>query len=194
MRILAVSDEIHPALYDHLDMSRFPNIDALISCGDLSDPYLDFLASHFNVPAFYVRGNHDWGHNPAGWTNLDGQVIRFRGLRLAGFEGCGLYSPNQRVQYTERQMWWRVGRTLPQIWAKGGIDLLVTHAPPKGYHEGEDRAHQGIAAFRWLMETYRPRVFVHGHQHLTYGAFQERVTQVGETLLVNAFRYHILEV
>ena len=194
MRILAVADEIHPALYDHLDLSRFPDIDLLISCGDLRDDYLDFLASHFNVPAFYVRGNHDPGANPAGWTNLDGQVISYRGLKLAGLEGCRLYTNKAVVQYTERQMWWKVGKVVPKIWLKGGIDILVTHAPPKGYHEGLDLAHQGLDSFRWLMEKYRPRFFVHGHQHLNYAAFQERVTQVGQTTLINAFRYHILEV
>lgn len=194
MRILAVSDEIHPALYDHLDLSRFPGIDALISCGDLPDDYLDFLASSFNVPAFYVRGNHDPGAMPAGWINIDSRVVTFRGLRLAGFEGCRLYTNHPVVQYTEREMWWRVRRTLPRIWLKGGIDILVTHAPPKGFHEGGDLAHQGLESFRWLMEKYRPRLFVHGHQHLNYACFQERVTRVGPTTLVNAFRYHILEV
>jgi uncharacterized protein len=29
------------------------------SCGDLRPSFLDFLVSSFNVPCFYVRGNHD---------------------------------------------------------------------------------------------------------------------------------------
>lgn len=194
MRILAVSDEIHPALYDHLDMSRFQGIDALISCGDLTDSYLDFLASTFNVPCFYVRGNHDQDGVAPGWTNLDGKLIEWNGLRIVGFEGCRLYSKNNRVQYTDAQMWWKVAKLLPRIRMKGGFDLLVTHAPPRGYHEGDDLAHQGLEPFRWLMEKYRPRYFLHGHQHLNYAAFQERVTKVGSTQLINAFGYHILEV
>jgi uncharacterized protein len=194
VRILAVSDEVHPALYDHLDLSRFPNIDMLISCGDLPDDYLDFLASSFNVPGFYVRGNHDPGASPGGWTNLDGKVITYKGIRMAGFEGCRLYTNRPVVQYTEREMWWKVRKTVPVIWWKGGIDLLVTHAPPQGYHEGGDLAHQGLKSFRWLLEKYRPRIFVHGHQHLNYAAFSERETQVGPTKLINAFRYHIMEV
>lgn len=194
MRILTVADEVHPALYDHLDLSRFQGIDALISCGDLPDSYLDFLASSFNVPAFYVRGNHDPGASPAGWENLDGRVVNFGGLRLAGFEGCRLYTNHPVVQYTEREMWWKVRKLVPRIWLKGGIDILVTHAPPKGYHEGLDLAHQGLESFRWLMDKYQPRLFVHGHQHLNYAAFQERVTQVGKTMLINAFGYHVVEV
>jgi len=194
VRILTVSDEVHPALYDHLDKSRFAGIDALISCGDLPDNYLDFLASQFNVPAFYVRGNHDPDGDPPGWTNLDGKVITFGGLRLVGFEGCRLYSKKNVVQYTEHQMWRKVLGTVPAIWWKGGIDLAVTHAPPKGFHEGGDLAHQGLASFRWLMEKYAPKYFIHGHQHLTYAPFQERLTQVGRTKLVNAFGYYVLEV
>jgi Icc-related predicted phosphoesterase len=194
VRILAVADEVHPALYDHLDLSRFKGIDAIISCGDLPDSYLDFLASSFNVPCFYVRGNHDPGAAPAGWENLDDRLVVFQGLRIAGFEGCRLYTNHPVVQYTEREMWWKVRRLTPRIWLKGGVDVVVTHAPPKGLHEGGDLAHQGLASFRWLMEKYQPRLFLHGHQHLNYAAFQERVTQVGPTRLINAFGYHIVEV
>jgi Icc-related predicted phosphoesterase len=192
--ILAVSDQIHPALYEHLDRTRFPAIHALISCGDLPDYYLDFLASTFDVPAFYVRGNHDVDSAPSGWVNLDGRVVTLGPLRLVGFEGARLYTNRAAVQYTDREMWWKVRKTLPRIWWNGGVDIVVTHAPPRGFHEGGDLAHQGLEAFRWLMDKYRPRFFLHGHQHLNYAPFQERVTRVGKTTLINTFGYYILEV
>ena len=194
MRILCVSDEVHPALYHHLDMSRFKGIDALISCGDLPDSYLDFLASNFNCPCYYVRGNHDPGASPDGWENIDQKLIVLNGLRIVGFEGCRLYTNRAAVQYTEREYWWKVRKMMPRIWWKGGVDMVVTHAPPKGYHEGGDLAHQGLESFRWFMEKYQPRYFLHGHQHLNYAPFQERRTQVGNTALINAFGYYVLEV
>lgn len=195
MRILAVSDRVHPALYDHLDKSRFPNIDAIISCGDLPASYMDFLVSSFNVPAYYVRGNHDLWEPPPGWENLDGRVVKIGSLKVAGFEGCRLYTAKVAVQYTETGMWRKVGLAMPAIWLRGGVDLVVTHAPPFQLHDGTDLAHTGFKSFRWLLEKgARPRWFLHGHMHLNYAPFSERVTRVGDTELINADGYYVLEV
>lgn len=152
------------------------------------------LASTFNCPAFYVRGNHDPDADPPGWTNLDGRVVKLGNLRLLGFEGCRRYSPRHRVQYSETEMWWKVLKTIPRVKLGGGVDMLVTHAPPRGLHDATDLAHIGFDSFRWFLERQAPRFFLHGHQHLEYDPFAERVTQVGNTTLINAFGYHILEV
>lgn len=195
MRILAVSDREHKALYDYLDKSRFPDIDAIISCGDLPLAYMEFLVSTFNVPSYYVRGNHDLWEPPPGWENLDGRVVRIGSLRVAGFEGCRLYTHKQAIQYTELQMWRKVAVAMPRIWLAGGVDLVVTHAPPFQLHDGGDLAHIGFKSYRWLLDRgARPRYFLHGHMHLNYAAFSERVTQVGQTQLINADGYYVLEV
>jgi Icc-related predicted phosphoesterase len=195
LRILAVSDRVHPALYDHLDKSRFPNIDALISCGDLPNNYLDFLASSFNVPAYYVRGNHDRDEPPPGWINLDERVVRLGALNLIGFEGCRLYTEQPAVQYSERQMWVKVGKTMVRAWVKGGVDIVVSHSPPFELHDDKDLAHTGFRSFRWIIDRFTPRFFLHGHNHLNYAAFQERVSKVGVgTTLINTDGYYVVEV
>lgn len=194
MRILAVADRVHRALYDHLDKSRFPGIDAIIACGDLPLDYMDFLISSFNVPGYYVRGNHDLWEEPLGWTNLNRRVVRLGSLRLLGFEGCRLYTEKPAVQYTERQMWLQVILALPRVLLSGGFDMLVTHSPPFGLHDGSDLAHTGFRSYRWLMDRYRPRWFLHGHFHMNYAPLQERVTEVGDTTLINTDGYYVLEV
>ena len=59
MRILSVSDYVVSALYDNFEVERFPKIDLILSCGDLPPEYLSNLYTSFNVPLYYVCGNHD---------------------------------------------------------------------------------------------------------------------------------------
>lgn len=59
MRILAIADVEEPWLYDHLDRHRLDEADLIISCGDLSARYLEFVATMARVPLLYVPGNHD---------------------------------------------------------------------------------------------------------------------------------------
>src|SRR5436853_7562460 len=98
MRVLAVSDVVEPQLYSSSLKSWLGPVDLIISCGDLPPYYLDFLASHLNVPLMHVIGNHcALPHDPdtnrcspdeyPGAYNLDGRLATHRGLILAGLEG-----------------------------------------------------------------------------------------------------------
>jgi hypothetical protein len=42
-----------------------------------------------------------------------------------------------------------------------GLDVLITHAPPEGIHDGSG-AHAGFRAFRWLIDRFPPRYLIHG--------------------------------
>ena len=66
MRILSVSDVVDPLLYPRLDKDQFGRINLIIGCGDLPPEYLSYLAHAFDVPLFYVKGNHDIRYRPAG--------------------------------------------------------------------------------------------------------------------------------
>lgn len=57
MKILLVADKIHKALYDYFEPERWQDIDLIISAGDLSSGYLQFLVTMIKgAPLFYVRG------------------------------------------------------------------------------------------------------------------------------------------
>jgi Icc-related predicted phosphoesterase len=43
------------------------------------------------------------------------------------------------------------------------IDLMVTHSPPRGTHDQEDRPHRGFRCFNLLIRWYTPRYLIHGH-------------------------------
>ena len=56
MKILAVSDEVVQSLYSPNLVSRFGDVDGVLSCGDLSYSYMEYIASMLNKPCFFVHG------------------------------------------------------------------------------------------------------------------------------------------
>ena len=196
MRILTISDRVEPILYDRFDRQRFEDIDLILSCGDLPPEYLSFLLAKLNAPLFFVRGNHDHRHNlktPSGCIDLNTDLINFKGINIFGLEGSRWYNGGP-FQYTESQMRWKIQRLRPRIWRMGGIDILITHAPPRHIHDAEDRCHRGFKSFRWLIEKYAPRYFIHGHIHAHFTDPSQRVTMVNQTQVINTFGYHLLEI
>lgn len=196
MRVLTVSDIVVSPLYPVSDRDAFGVIDLVVACGDLPPEYLGYLAHVFNVPLFFVKGNHDIRFDknpPGGCTDLHGRIISFRGVRFLGLEGSMWYNGGP-YQYNEKEMKTQLRRLRPALWWRKGVDVVVTHAPPRGIHDGEDLCHQGFACFRWLIDKYRPRHFLHGHIHAFFKDDTERTTLIDTTRVTNTYGYHVLEI
>ncbi|MCS6848628.1 MAG: metallophosphoesterase [Anaerolineae bacterium] len=200
MKILAVSDEIVSWIHSPQLAERCRDVDIVLSCGDLPNDYLEYIATMLGKPCFYVHGNHDRSdqRGPEGWINLDLQRYRLGTLRLAGLEGSPRYKPGAPFQYTQNDQWLRafwLARKMAQGLARWGrgADIVISHAPLRGIHDGTDPAHIGFDAFNWLAQAFKPRLWLHGHQHRNYAPMQARETQLGETLVVNVHPYRILE-
>ena len=196
MRILAVADRVEPLLYDRFDRQRFEDIDLILSCGDLPPEYLSFLLDKLNAPLYFVRGNHDFRHDsktPSGCIDLNGNLIKFEGINILGLEGSRWYNGGP-YQYTEREMYWKIQRLRFRIWRMGGVDIVITHAPPRHIHDAEDRCHRGFNSFRWLIKKYSPHHFIHGHIHAHFTDSSQRVTIVKQTQVINTFGYFLLEI
>jgi calcineurin-like phosphoesterase family protein len=162
--VLAVSDEVDNALYADVGAVREARL--IVACGDLPFDYLGYLMNALDIPLVFVPGNHDpdvsgyrtsragltlqaglpartpW---PAGAVNADRAVVDVADLRIAGLGGSSRYrdGPNQ---YTPREQA-RRARSLARRarWRKlrdgRGVDVLLTHAPPRGAGDREDPAH-----------------------------------------------------
>lgn len=196
MRVLCVSDMTVHGLGQDLHCDQFGLLDFIISCGDLPPEYLKFLRGAFKAPLYYVRGNHDIRYNdtpPEGCTNLHGKILRHGRLRIAGFEGSRWYNGGP-AQYTEAQMRWMVWRLRPRIWLNKGVDLLVTHAPPRFIHDSEDNCHRGFRIYRRLIDWYAPRYFLHGHIHEHFAHMDQRISLEGRTQVINCFGSHLLDI
>jgi Icc-related predicted phosphoesterase len=195
-RILIVSDVVVPALYDEFDPDRFGSVDLLLSCGDLPPEYLSFLVQAFKVPLYYIRGNHDIRYDskpPEGCLDIHARVVMSGSLRIAGFSGSRWYNggPNQ---YTEGEMRRLIRQLRPKLWWKKGVDIVLAHAPPRHIHDAEDLCHRGFKSYRQLIDLYQPAFFLHGHIHAHFKNDAQRVTQVGQTRVVNCFGYFMLEI
>jgi Icc-related predicted phosphoesterase len=69
----------------------------------------------------------------------------------------------------------------------------VTHAPPRGIHEGPDRAHRGFAAVRTFLQWFQPRYHLHGHTHI-YDRRTVTTTQFGRTTVMNVYSARTLDI
>jgi calcineurin-like phosphoesterase family protein len=214
VRILAVSDDVDEGLL--ADGHAAGPADLIVACGDLPFDYLDHLLNALDVPLVFVPGNHDpdlsgyrtsragltmragmparlpW---PDGAVCADGAVVTVAGLRVAGLGGCRRYrgGPNQ---YTERQQARRARRlarraALRRLRDGGGVDVLLSHAPPAGCGDGCDPPHRGFESLHRLAARLRPAVLLHGHVHPGDSARPGRMPD--GTLVRNVTGRHLLD-
>jgi len=206
VRILAVADEVAESLYG--DTLKELRPDLILAAGDLPFEYLENLVSRTDVPLLFVPGNHDPGlklgdstyeglsakfdgTGPPGCINVDERTEEAAGMWIAGLGGSIRYNegPNQ---YTQREMRWRARKL---EWRarlrRRHIDILLTHAPAAGLGDAGDPAHAGFEAFNRLVVKLRPRMHIHGHVRF-FGPKKDDL-RVGETVIVNAIPYRLLE-
>jgi hypothetical protein len=215
VRVLAVSDEVDNALV--ADPAAARGAQLILACGDLPFDYLGSLMNALDVPLVFVPGNHDpdvsgyrssrggltlkaglparppW---PDGAINADGRIVDVAGLRLAGLGGCRRYNagPNQ---YTDQQQARRAWALRSRAWwrRRGDgreVDVLLTHAPPRGVGDRDDPPHRGFRALPGLVAALRPTALLHGHVH-PYGA-PGRPGRLGRTAVRNVTGWHLLEI
>lgn len=189
MKILAIADEESAYLWDHFEKSKLEGVDLIISCGDLDPRYLSFLVTFASVPVLYVHGNHDTKYErmpPEGCTCIEDKIYVYEGVRILGLGGSMRYTGGDH-QYTEKDMRKRVRKLWWQLLRHRGFDILVTHAPAYQLNDGRDLPHQGFKTFLDLIEKYKPKFFLHGHVHMSYGRQHKRYDQYNDTHVINAF-------
>lgn len=196
MKILAISDEECPALWEYGSPDRLKEYDLILSCGDLKADYLSYLVTMARCPVLYVHGNHDIGYQhypPLGCDCIEDKLVSFNGIKILGLGGCRRYHPGPH-QYTEKEMRRRIRRLRFTLWRHGGADIVVTHAPAEGLGDGDDPAHRGFAALEELIEKYQPKYLLHGHVHLRYTPSAQRVRRRGETAVINVSERYVLQI
>lgn len=207
MRLLLISDEVSPVVYSQNFPGNLGPLDLILSAGDIPGYLLEFLATKSTVPPVFVFGNHAYGkvrdpvteelHAPGGCIDAHLKVVEVGGLLIAGVEGSLRYKDGP-YQYSQRQFSAMTRRLYPKLrwnrWRRGrAVDVLLTHAPPRGPNEGSDRVHEGIEVFNEFHRLWQPRLHVHGHVHLVgANAPREYVTDEG-VRVVNAFQFTVVE-
>lgn len=214
MRILCVSDQVDPLVYSPRMRERFKDIGLVLSAGDLPPEYLGFITSMLNKDLVYVAGNHDLGeleaHGISRWdadkaegarsatgaVDVGFRIRRAEGLIILGLPGSMLYN-NGSNQYSELAMSLRIAMLAPRLFLNKlfrgrAVDIVLTHAAPRGIHDRDDPCHRGFRCFLWVMRVFKPKWLVHGHIHL-YDLADVRISSYGETTVINAFGHWILD-
>lgn len=209
VNVLAVTDQIDQRIYSETLRQRMPNVELVVSCGDLPARYLEFLADALDKPVYYVLGNHaeeltrggERGkrYYPQGATDLGGKVLRdpTSGLIFAGIPGSPRYSEHEPVQYSEWQIFVMIAKMLPRLlWYRfrhgRALDVLVSHAPPRDINDRPDKAHRGFKALRRFLGWFHPRYMLHGHVHL-YDRSESHIAHFGQTEIINVYPYQQLD-
>jgi Icc-related predicted phosphoesterase len=135
---------------------------------------------------------------PDGAVNADGTIVEVAGLRLAGLGGCRRYSggPNQ---YTDRQFARRARALRLRAWRqRRRVDVLLTHAAPRGTGDGSDPPHLGFAALPGLVAALEPVELLHGHVRPSEAEGGQRAgprgRQLGRTAVRNVTGRHLLDI
>jgi len=205
VKILAISDRVVEGIYSAHICDRFGDVDMVLACGDLPYSYLEYVVTMLNAPCFFVHGNHDRPEymadgrtltKPGGWVNLDERTVKAKGILLGGLEGSIRYKPRAPFQYTESEMAYKVWRMTPALLMNRVLygrylDILITHSPPFGIHDGEDLPHRGFKALLGFIARFRPRYLFHGHKHI-YGPEPSR-TRYLDTEVINVYPSRVIE-
>ncbi|MBR0081900.1 MAG: metallophosphoesterase family protein [Clostridia bacterium] len=193
MKILLVSDIEDPYLWEFYKPGRLDPYDLILCAGDLKAEYLTFLVTMSHAQVLYIHGNHDERYAkrpPEGCVCIDDTLVTVCGLRIAGLGGSARYREGP-YQYTEAEMTRRIRRVNRKVRRAGGVDIVLTHAAPKGCGDAEGYAHRGFACFLPMLDRWKPKYLVHGHVHLQYGV--DRLHAYGETQVVNACQKYVLD-
>lgn len=209
MKLLLIADTEEKSLWDDWSKERkelLSDVGLILSAGDLDADYLEFLVTMLNVPLVYVRGNHDGDYDrkpPEGCINADGRLVEVEGIRILGLGGSMRYKDDAGDMYTEDEMRRRITRMRSTVFrdvvagrisTRRDLDILLTHAPCKGYGDMDDLPHTGFECFNELLERHRPQLHVYGHVHKEYGNFRREIEHPSGTKLINASGHYICEI
>lgn len=214
--IICVSDE--EIFIQNKDKRK---IDILISAGDLSPGYLDYLINEFK-PAFsiMVHGNHDKKYFSKSYKEenysfskvykgvyvLNQGVINLKkfidkDIVVAGFSGALSYG-YRPFHFSESD----VNKFKREITFKKSfrgseykiIDIMVTHTPPyiPGTIQRFSQSHPPSKNLGDLFYSLRPKIWIYGHIHPRYG--QQELDFVIENFdhkcyLINAIPYKFIK-
>ena len=159
---------------------------------------------------------------PEGCDNADGNIVEVvtgrgeseRKLRILGFGGSMRYNDDSGEMYTEEEMRARIRyaeralrkrRAVDAIFSFGkgagragadcrpAFDILLTHAPCRGYGDMDDLPHRGFECFNYLLNKYSPQLHCYGHVHQEYGGLKRQIEHPSGTLLINGSGWQIID-
>ena len=178
MRLLVIAD------IDDLRWKGGPGqADLLIACVDVSDPVILEVAEAYHCNRiFAVKGNHDFPASfPHPIVDLHLHVESYGEIAFGGFNGSWKYKPRGHYLYEQAE-------AMDLLKGFPPVDIFVSHNSPRGIHDKEDDIHTGFDVLRTYIQSAKPRLLIHGHQHL------DAETLSAETKVLGVYGHRLIEV
>lgn len=190
MRLVCIADT---HLWER-SLPPVPDGDVLVHAGDLLrrgtlselDHAAAWLRAQPHAHKLAIAGNHDWCflHTPAPARNVlaDAGVAYLQDAELV-IDGVRFWGSPWQPEFGGWAFNLPRGEALAAKWAlvPEGVDVLVTHGPPRGYGDLVSRGSQGCDDLLSALDRIRPAVHVFGHIHEDGGLWRH-----GPTAVVNA--------
>jgi len=224
MKILLVADHEDAELWGSGSKelkNKLMGVDLVLSAGDLNSNYLEYLADNIKAPLVFVPGNHDQGYKstpPKRCINADEKIIEFSimregesiNVRIFGVggsmrykDGPYLYSEEEQSRRVQKLMRTARKNARKKGYTKNaGLDILLTHAPCRGYGDMQDIPHRGFECFNDFLYELKPKIHCYGHIHEEYNSispttdgkgFQRVLKHPSGTTLINGSDYCFIE-
>ncbi len=183
-----MSDKESEILLKYYNENQLDDIEFILSAGDLALAYLQTVKNNLKVPLYFVKGNHDEFKLKL-FNNefIEWRCFEYKGIRIAGI-GC----KNHNKIISEDNMKKMLIRLYRKIKKNNGVDIVISHYPPRGLGDGADETHKGYQSIREFIEIVKPKYFIYGHNHLNYGR-NDRIMQFEDTQLINAYEKYVLD-
>lgn len=226
MKILAVSDKDDSKLQACIlkNMPFLQNIDLIISCGDVSKQYLEFLVDNLKKPLFFVEGNHQFlppqnetenylnkalfdfyskdKYITSGGINIHARLETFQDFIFVGFEGAIRYNKGT-FQYTQKEMTKIVRKIKSKIKWIRFCDIILKRKSKKiivvthaPIKDIHDKQDLCHQGFD-CFKTFLDEIkpVLWLHGHIHFeGQRNSQITKHQNTLIVNTYGFHIINI
>ncbi|HLC81293.1 MAG TPA: metallophosphoesterase [Candidatus Nanoarchaeia archaeon] len=188
MKLLAFTDihEDKTALHSLMERAKQPDIDFLVSCGDISNfkRGLKTVLKELNSlgkKIYVVPGNHEEPENwfaqvLAGyphWINLHLKVAKVGEYFLLGYGGGGFAMQDARFRKVAREWYGKY---------KEKKTVFIHHMPPFGTKlDLLKQGHVGNKDYANFIRRMKPKLAISGHLHETFG----QIDAIDKTKIVN---------
>lgn len=189
-KLLLFSDVHSNTAYCNSIVERAGEYDLVIGAGDfcILRRRLDIstrILCQITVPAIFVPGNAESNEelrsayaDYPNFTILHGDSCELFGYRFFGLGGGIPITPFGAWSYDFSE-----GQAAGYLDGAAGIDVLITHSPPKNVGDSDSRGrHLGSQAVYDFIRSHQPLLHVCGHIHESWRS----ISEIGATKTINA--------
>ena len=177
MRIVAIADDNIKALEGLPDSA-----DIVVSLGNLWDNTILEVAKQTKAQkVFALKGDCDSNADfPPHFINMHRRAVKYGKWTFGGLEGSWKCKEQGHHLYSQEE----ADLLMDEF---PTVDIFFAHNSPAGVHEQDTEAHQGFNAFKKHIETTKPYLFLHGHQHIAQNS------HVADTEVIGVFGNAVIE-